>query len=209
VLTLILQAFDSGALEESQSNFDMCVAWKEDLRTLKEMFEKPVHQLHVDAFEHLLHNMVAPEWMGDDERDIERAKGYADRVCKDLMLFLEEHGDEDDSANPALEIVLKKEDKTVLVNGVSIDKERQEVIYRGVRSAFKLGGVPWAMVRLCAEDGADGIGKTDIDPFLKKRTKDALHRIVNRMNKPWKNVGENVFRIHNDCFCVDPQIIRK
>src|SRR5665213_2869430 len=53
VLGLMLQAFDSGALEESKSNFDMCMAWKEDMRTLKEMFEKPVHQLHADAFEHL------------------------------------------------------------------------------------------------------------------------------------------------------------
>ncbi|MFH1011692.1 MAG: hypothetical protein V1784_10725 [bacterium] len=95
------------------------------------------------------------------------------------------------------------------VRGVRIDKERQEVIYRDVRSAFKLGGVPWTMIRLCTEDGEDGIGRTDVDSFLKKRTKDALHRIVNRMNKPWRDeIGENIFRIHNDCFCVDPQPVR-
>ena len=186
VLSLMLEAFDSGALEKSKSNFDLCVAWKEDLRTLKEMFEKPVHQLHVDAFEHLLHKMVAPEWMGDDERDIERAKEYADRVCKDLMLFLEEHGNEEIRASPAVEIQIKRGDKMITVNGVTINMENQKVSHPVLGSKdFKTGFAPWTILRICTQEEPDGLGKASLETL--GIAESDIHKKLNLINKHYSS----------------------
>jgi len=165
VTALMQHAFESGAMEQTEKNIAVYQTFKDDIQKLKEIFEKPLHQLHISDFEHLAHCMLQPEWMGNEERDIQRTKGYVDRVYKDLMLFLDEL--EESSvmeAPPVTKVMKKKGNKVIDVNGLDINMENQKVSHPTLGSAiFKTGFIPWRILRICSQEEPDGLGKASLD----------------------------------------------
>ena len=89
-LGLAENAWKSGALDKTLGE-PVINQLQVKIKALENFLKKPFYRLHINEFEFLDNYMRAPEWIGNEKRDVERLHEYADRVCKDLLQGLEAH----------------------------------------------------------------------------------------------------------------------
>ncbi len=163
-------------------------------------------QLAASAFDHTVLGHITKGFQSSqgDNEDLktEEIRKAAIDVCEEIISEI---------SLPTEISFMQPREKIVHINDVQIDTgERREVTYKGISFSFKLGGLPWSLIRRCCEENNGEFGKVAVDEVPQVKTSDALHREVNRMNKPWRaKIRENVFRVQDGYFCIAPKPMRQ
>ena len=89
VMGLIENAYKAEAIDMEKADEHISKLQKH-IGDLERRLERPFVRLHIHDFDFLNHYMHNPDWMGHDEKNVDSVKKYVDRVCKDLLLFLDE-----------------------------------------------------------------------------------------------------------------------
>lgn len=214
VEALIQVARKHGALKRGTKTIEADL--KRSISKLRVMLERPWIRYHIPCFEFVERNARImerqPDMTEDDEwaaafeksfqgsnnifreQYISRAYSYAETVCSDLLITLEET-----EASPL------NQNTEDLISGVSVDVQKQKVSYQGHTEKYGIKSQRWTVFRLCKTEEPDGIGKVSTECFAGKTDAD-LNQLLSKINKPWKeNTGYRLLSLKDGYIHLDPK----
>ena len=93
----------------------------------------------------------------------------------------------------------------VVVNGVELYIDTQRVSFMKHSELYRVGKLPWLILRLCAEIGEDG-DRGRVEKATLHKNEDAVSSEISRINRKWKNkVNYSLLYEKNGYIYLDPR----